>query len=71
MLVQDLSQTRQVYRTSWETLVANTRVKQAFATADEATADYLSRLTGPATVRVETFNQSCTTSSGRSWLPHP
>jgi type IV secretion system protein VirD4 len=70
MLVQDLSQLRQVYRTSWETLLANTRVKQAFATADEATADYLSRLTGQATVRVETFNQSRGTSSGRSWLPH-
>ena len=69
MLVQDLSQLRQVYRTSWETLLANTRVKQAFATADEATADYLSRLTGQATVRVETFNQSRGTSSGRSWLP--
>ncbi len=69
MLVQDLSQLRQVYRTSWETLLANTRVKQAFGTADEATAEYLSRLTGQATVRVETFNQSRGTSSGRSWLP--
>ncbi|HVR07460.1 MAG TPA: type IV secretory system conjugative DNA transfer family protein [Thermoanaerobaculia bacterium] len=69
MLVQDLSQLREVYRTSWETLLANTRVKQAFGTADEATAEYLSRLTGQATVRVETQNQSRGTTSGRTWLP--
>jgi type IV secretion system protein VirD4 len=70
MLVQDLSQLRQVYRTSWETLLANTRVKQAFGTADDATAEYLSRLTGQATVRVETVNESRGSSSGRGWLPH-
>jgi type IV secretion system protein VirD4 len=70
MLIQDLSQLRQVYRTSWETLLANTRVKQAFGTADEATADYLSRLTGQATVRVETLNQTHGTSSSRGWLPN-
>jgi type IV secretion system protein VirD4 len=69
MLVQDLSQLREVYRSSWETLLANTRVKQAFGTADEATAEYLSRLTGQATVRVETHNQSRGTTSGRTWLP--
>lgn len=69
MLVQDLSQLRDVYRTSWETLLANTRIKQAFGTADEATADYLSRLTGQATVRVHTLNQSTGTSTSRSWLP--
>jgi type IV secretion system protein VirD4 len=70
MLVQDLAQLREVYRNSWETLLANTRVKQAFATSDETTAEYLSRLTGQATVRVESFNQSRGTSSGRNWLPH-
>jgi type IV secretion system protein VirD4 len=68
MLVQDLSQLREVYRTSWETLLANTRVKQAFGTADDATAEYLSRLTGQATVRVETLNQSTGTSTGRGFL---
>jgi type IV secretion system protein VirD4 len=70
MLVQDLAQLRDVYRHSWETLLANTRVKQAFATGDETTAEYLSRLTGQATVRVESFNQSRGSSSGRNWLPH-
>jgi type IV secretion system protein VirD4 len=68
MLVQDLSQLREVYRTSWETLLANTRVKQAFGTADDATAEYLSRLTGQATVRVETLNRSTGSSTGRGWL---
>jgi type IV secretion system protein VirD4 len=68
MLVQDLSQLREVYRTSWETLIANTRVKQAFGTADDATAEYLSRLTGQATVRVETLNRSTGTATGRGWL---
>jgi type IV secretion system protein VirD4 len=70
MLVQDLAQLREVYRSSWETLLANTRVKQAFGTADDTTAEYLSRLTGQATVRVETLNQSSGTSTSRSWLPH-
>lgn len=68
MLVQDLSQLREVYRNSWETLLANTRVKQAFGTADDATAEYLSRLTGQATVRVETLNRSTGTATGRGWL---
>jgi type IV secretion system protein VirD4 len=69
MLIQDLSQLRQVYRTSWETLLANTRIKQAFGTADEATADYLSRLTGQATVRVESHNLSRGSTTSRGWLP--
>jgi type IV secretion system protein VirD4 len=68
MLVQDLSQLREVYRHSWETLLANTRLKQAFGTADDATAEYLSRLTGQATVRVETLNRSTGTTTGRGWL---
>jgi type IV secretion system protein VirD4 len=70
MLAQDLAQLRELYRTSWETLVANTRIQQIFGTADESTAEYVSRLTGQATVRVETLNRSTGTSTSRAWLPH-
>ncbi|HVT58915.1 MAG TPA: type IV secretory system conjugative DNA transfer family protein [Thermoanaerobaculia bacterium] len=71
LLVQDLAQLRELYRTSWETLLANTRLKQAFGTADDFTADYLSRLTGQATVRVRSHNRSRGSSStSASWLPN-
>ncbi|MDP9119830.1 MAG: type IV secretory system conjugative DNA transfer family protein [Acidobacteriota bacterium] len=70
MLVQDLAQLRHLYRDSWETLLANTRIKQAFGIADDSTADYLSRLTGQTTVRTESLNRSRGSSSGAGWFGH-
>lgn len=56
MLVQDLSQLKGLYPNSWETLIGNTRILQAFGTADEFTAEYLSKMAGTTTVFTE--NQS-------------
>lgn len=58
MLTQDLAQLRDLYPRSWETLLANVRVLQAFGTADQFTAEYLSRLTGQATVPTRGSNRT-------------
>jgi type IV secretion system protein VirD4 len=58
MLTQDLAQLRDLYPRSWETLLANVKVLQAFGTADQFTAEYLSRLTGQATVRTQSSNRT-------------
>ena len=71
MLTQDLAQLRDLYPRSWETLLANIKVLQAFGTADHFTADHLSRLSGQATVRTQGSNRSRgSTSAGNWWLPH-
>jgi type IV secretion system protein VirD4 len=71
MLTQDLAQLRDLYPRSWETLLANVKVLQAFGTADQFTADYLSRLTSQATVRTQGSNRTRGTTSGGSWFfPH-
>jgi type IV secretion system protein VirD4 len=71
MLTQDLAQLRDLYPGSWGTLLANVKVLQAFGTADQFTADYLSRLSGQATVRTHGSNRSRgSTSAGNWWLPH-
>ena len=58
MLTQDLAQLRDLYPRSWETLLANLKVLQAFGTADQFTAEYLSRLTGQATVPTRGSNRT-------------
>jgi type IV secretion system protein VirD4 len=58
MLTQDLAQLRDLYPRSWETLLANVRVLQAFGTADQFTAEHLSRLTGQATVPTRGSNRT-------------
>ena len=58
MLTQDLAQLRDLYPRSWETLLANVKVLQAFGTADQFTAEYLSRLTGQATVPTRGSNRT-------------
>jgi type IV secretion system protein VirD4 len=70
MLAQDLAQLRDLYPRSWETLLANVKVLQAFGTADQFTAEHLSRLTGQATVRTRGSNRSRGSASGGSgWFP--
>lgn len=61
-LIQDLSQLRATYPTAWSSFLANVDVLQAFGTADQPTAELLSKMTGQATVVVESANES----SGRS-----
>ena len=71
MLAQDLAQLRDLYPRSWQTLLANVKVLQAFGTADQFTAEHLSRLTGQATVRTQGSNRTRgSTSAGNWWLPH-
>lgn len=55
---QDLAQLRATYSHGWETILANSRFLQAYGTADEFTADYLSKLTGMATVRSTSTSQT-------------
>jgi type IV secretion system protein VirD4 len=67
MLTQDLAQLRDLYPRSWETLLANVKVLQAFGTADDFTADHLSRLTGQATVRTQGRHRTRGTTSASTW----
>jgi type IV secretion system protein VirD4 len=69
MLTQDLAQLRDLYPRSWETLLANVKVLQAFGTADQFTAEHLSRLTGQATVGTRGSNRSRGSATGGGWLP--
>jgi type IV secretion system protein VirD4 len=63
MLTQDLAQLREIYPRSWQTLLANVRVLQTFGTADQFTAEHLSRFTGQATVPTRSRNRGSTSHS--------
>jgi type IV secretion system protein VirD4 len=58
ILLQDLAQLRGTYPEKWGTFLANADVLQAFGTADQFTAEYLSKMTGVSTIRVESSNSS-------------
>ncbi len=66
LVVQDLSQLRSIYRDSAPTFLANVDVLQAFGIRDWETAEYLSKMTGEATILVESENES----HGMSQGPH-
>jgi type IV secretion system protein VirD4 len=68
MLTQDLAQLRDLYPRAWETLLANVKVLQAFGTADQFTAEYLSKLTGQATVSTRGRNLTRGTSTAGNLL---
>ena len=65
LIVQDLSQLRSTYGETWPTFLANADVLQAFGTNDWDTAEYLSKMTGDATIYVASENQSRGISRGR------
>ena len=65
LIVQDLSQLRSTYGDTWPTFLANADVLQAFGTNDWDTAEYLSKMTGDATIFVRTQNQSRGLSRGK------
>ena len=65
LIVQDLSQLKSTYGEAWPTFLANADVLQAFGTNDWETAEYLSKLTGDATIRVASENQSQGVSRGK------
>jgi type IV secretion system protein VirD4 len=64
LIVQDLSQLRSIYGESWPTFLANVDVLQAFGIHDWDTAEYLSKMTGEATIVVESENESRGVSQG-------
>lgn len=65
LIVQDLSQLRSTYGDTWPTFLANADVLQAFGTNDWDTAEYLSKMTGDATIAVSSENESQGVSRGR------
>ncbi|GAC1457516.1 MAG: hypothetical protein PVSMB1_07320 [Gemmatimonadaceae bacterium] len=65
LIVQDFSQLRSTYGDTWPTFLANADVLQAFGTNDWDTAEYLSKMTGEATIFVRSENQSRGVSHGR------
>ena len=65
LVIQDLAQLRSTYPESWQTFLANVDVLQAFGTNDWDTAEYLSKMTGEATVAVVSDNRSSGVSRGR------
>ena len=64
LVIQDFAQLKSTYPDTWPTFLANVDVLQAFGTNDWDTADYLSRMTGDATVAVVSDNQSTGLSRG-------
>lgn len=66
VIVQDLAQLRHEYPDSWEHFLASADVLQAFGVNDYETAEHLSKLTGEATVMVESENFSAGVARGRS-----
>lgn len=64
LVVQDLSQLRSTYGETWPTFLSNVDVLQAFGVNDWDTADYLSKMTGEATISVESENRSRGVSRG-------
>ncbi len=65
LIVQDLAQLRSTYGEHWPSFLANVDVLQAFGINDWDTAEYLSRMTGEATVSVESEQASRGVSQGR------
>ncbi len=64
LIVQDLSQLRSTYGDTWPTFLANVDVLQAFGVNDLDTAEYLSKMTGEATVQLESEHHSHGLSGG-------
>ena len=64
LVIQDLAQLRSTYPESWPTFLANVDVLQTFGTNDWDTAEYLSKMTGEATVSVQSDNRSTGVSRG-------
>lgn len=65
LFVQDFSQLKAVYAERWSTFVANADVLQTFGTNDWDTAEYVSKMTGDATVLTDSENRSRGVSYGK------
>ncbi|HXB23572.1 MAG TPA: type IV secretory system conjugative DNA transfer family protein [Gemmatimonadaceae bacterium] len=69
-LVQDIGQLKKTYPNGWATFLANSDVLQAFGVNDGETAEWLSKLTGDATIRVQSESRTSGASSGRGGGGH-
>jgi type IV secretion system protein VirD4 len=69
-LVQDIGQLKKTYPNGWSTFLANSDVLQAFGVNDSETAEWLSKLTGDATIRVQSESRTSGASSGRGGGGH-
>ncbi len=58
LFVQDLSQLKAVYAERWSTFLANADILQVFGVNDWDTAEYISKMTGDATVFTDSENRS-------------
>ncbi len=70
LIIQDLSQLKSTYSETWPSFLANVDVLQAFGINDWDTAEYLSRMTGEATIHVESKHHSRGTSAGSHGQRH-
>lgn len=66
LLLQDLAQLKAIYPERWGSFIANADVLQAFGINDWETAEYLSKMTGEATIPVASDNVSRGISYGKS-----
>jgi type IV secretion system protein VirD4 len=66
LLLQDLAQLKGTYPDQWQTFIANADVLQTFGINDWETAEYISKMTGEATIRVASENESQGVSRGKS-----
>jgi len=64
LIVQDVSQLRSTYGETWPTFLANVDVLQVFGINDWDTAEYVSKMTGEATIYVESTHHSRGVSRG-------
>ena len=63
MIWQDLSQLKRLYKEDWESFLANAKVQQFFGINDQDTAKHVSEMLGKATVEVDTFALTHSSSS--------
>lgn len=68
LFVQDVARLKDAYPRTWETFFTNSEVLQAFgASNDRTTSEYLSWLTGEATIFTESENESRGVSRGKMY----
>jgi type IV secretory pathway TraG/TraD family ATPase VirD4 len=63
---QNLSQIKEHYEKSWQTIMGNCDVQQFFGVNDEETAEYVSKLAGTTTIYEESTNTDQTISTGQT-----
>ncbi len=71
MILQDISQLKNSYKTLWESFIANAGIIQSFAPNDMTTREYLANLSGERLYWVWTNSISKSFSSNLSWANEP